>query len=178
MLRVAGGRSRASVASCFSARAATGLQRLLILPKHRRSHRSLRTPRNIHPYHPITLPPVCRQDAASVFYRWAAPCCACNNYCRDTLLVSTVVMVGALLPTCAFMAVRGRRRRQAHYWQSPAKFSQELTAWPRVPVSPLQFACLQVGLVIAVLGLLPQVLFLVRHGIEPLSHLSPPSTDG
>lgn len=108
------------------------------------------------------------------YYRWAPPCCACNNFCRDTLIASAAVLVCALLPTCVYMARASRQHRERRRpSSSPSAITlpanavmagggHELTAWPRAHVGPLHFACFQVGFFLTILGALPLILRTAR----------------
>lgn len=134
------------------------------------------------PFPPLQppAPPITPARAASSMcciynYRWAPPCCACNHYCRDTLIVAAIVLVCALLPTCVYQARRQCRpcHSSSHHTVPPADsviahVDLEFTAWPSMAVSPLQFACFQTGLLLIVVGGLPSFLHGVRR--ELLSH--------
>ena len=109
-------------------------------------------------------------------YRWAPPCCACNHYCRDTLIVAAIVLVCALLPTCVYCA---RRQCGPFDWHALlpanaviANADLELTAWPSVAMSPLQFACFQTGLFLIVAGGLPSFLHGVRRELRSRSEFA------
>ena len=141
----------------------------------------------VPPYSPAFAYPRC----CLRYYRWAPPCCACNHYCRDTLVAALALGVLLGLPICFYIHLHRRQQRRRLLTSSAASdvpagvlmtntsdsSRGELTAWPRLPVGPLQRACFQCGLLLALLGMLPSALWTVRHARPthaPRSSVAPP----